>query len=91
MDKLGERLGERVKFANENNLKEILDVTPGSVSPSCLINEEEGKVVVFIDEKVWDAERVAFHPNINTETLELKGEDFQKYIKSLKNKWEILK
>lgn len=90
MDQLGKFLGDRLKFGNEDNLKELLDLTPGSVSPFGLINDEEGIVKVVIDRKVWESDYVAFHPNINTETLELKGEDFQGYIKSLKNKLVIL-
>ncbi len=85
-----ERLGEKLKFANPDNLKEILGITPGSVSPFGLINDAEHKVSVLIDKEVWDADYVSFHPNINTATLELKGEDFRKYINSLENKSSVL-
>ncbi len=86
IEELGNLLGHKLKFANEDNLKQLLELTPGSVSPFGLINDKENKVCVVIDKKVWNSEYVSFHPNINTETLELKGEDFQKYIKSLNNK-----
>jgi Ala-tRNA(Pro) deacylase len=90
LESLGERLGEKLKFANEKELDEILGVKPGSVSPFTLINDKESKVNAIIDKEVWDAEIVAFHPNINTETLDITGKDFQKYINSLKNKVSIL-
>jgi Ala-tRNA(Pro) deacylase len=90
ISKLGEELGDKLKFANEDNLKEILGLKPGSVSPFGLINDEGHKSEVIIDREVWDAETVSFHPNINTETLELSGRDFQKYIKSLKNQLKII-
>lgn len=83
-------LNEKLKFANVENLKEILNTTPGSVSPFALINDTESKVEIIIDKEVWDSDIVSFHPNINTETLELKGKDFQKYINSLKNKLTII-
>ncbi len=87
---LEERLNEKLKFANEQELLQILDLTKGAVTPFGLINDKQAKVEVIIDKDIWEAETVAFHPNINTETLELKGKDFQKYIKSLKNKITIL-
>lgn len=87
---LEKKLNEKIKFASPENLKQILNLTPGSVSPFGLINDKESKVKIIIDADVWKAEFVNFHPNINTETLEISGEDFHKYINSLKNKIEIL-
>lgn len=87
---LEKELDEELKFANETDLLNILGVKPGSVSPFTLINDKESKVNVIIDKEVWDAELVAFHPNINTETLDISGKDFQKYIKSLKNKFSVV-
>ena len=29
---------------------------------------------------VWESEYVSFHPNINTETLEITKDDFHKYV-----------
>lgn len=79
-------LNDKLKFSNENDLKNFLGVTSGAVSPFGLINDKETKVKVLIDKKIWSSDFVSFHPNINTETIELRGKDFQKYIKSLKNK-----
>jgi len=75
----------KIKFADEIDLKNILSITKGSVSPLSLINDKELKVKVIIDKVVWDSNFVSFHPNINTETLELNKVDFHKFIKSLKN------
>lgn len=83
-------LNEKLKFANEENLKEILNLTPGSVSPFGLINDKESIVHIIIDKEVWESDIVSFHPNINTETLELSGLNFKKYINSLKNKLTIV-
>ena len=86
----GSRLNEKLKFANENNLKEILGLTPGSVSPFGLINDKEHITKVLIDQDIWDSDIVSFHPNINTETLELNGKDFQKFIKTIGNTFELI-
>ena len=47
MKGLVEPLGEDVKFANEDDLKRILDITPGAVSPFNLINDKETETKVF--------------------------------------------
>lgn len=90
MKDLGMKVTGELKFASEQDLKEILGLTPGSVSPFGLINDKEHNVHVLIDKEVWDADFVSFHPNINTETLELTGVDFHRYIESLKNKTTII-
>lgn len=79
-------LNDKIKFANENDLKEILDLETGTVSPFGLINDKERKVVLVIDKEVLENNFVSFHPNINTSTLELSSENFRKYLDSLDNK-----
>ncbi len=86
IEELSKQLKDKLKFANENDLKEILNVSTGAVSPFGLINDKEHKTIVVIDKEIWDSEFVSFHPNINTETLELTKQGFHKYIGSLENK-----
>ena len=90
MDKLGAIAGDKLKFANEGDLKELLGLTSGAVSPFGLINDKERKVDLLIDKAIWESDYVSFHPNVNTESLELKKEDFHKYIKSIGNKYLII-
>ena len=80
------RLNDKIGFASESELKNILDLTPGAVSPFSLINDKENQVTLVISKQVLDSDIVSFHPNINTETLELKQKDFQSYLDSIKNK-----
>ena len=70
---------------------EKLNLTPGAVSPFGLLNNITHDVEVIIDEEVWNADKVSFHPNINTETLELSKKNFHKYIQTIGNKYSILK
>ena len=90
MKELDNMLNDKVKFANEEDLKNILNLTAGAVSPFGLINDEKKIVKIIIDKEVWNSDFVSFHPNINTETFELTKEDFHKYIKSLKNELKII-
>ena len=92
LKKLAQNLNDRqLKFASEDNLKEILDLLPGCVSPAGLINDQEHKVKVVIEEEVWNSEFASFHSDRNVETVELKKEDFHKYIDSLENEKIIIK
>ena len=90
MQGLGMVVGDRLKFANESDLKEILGLTSGAVSPFGLINDKECRIELLIDKDVWESEYVSFHPNVNTETLEIPREGFRKYVNSLKNRHRII-
>ena len=81
-------LNEKLSFANEIELKEQLNLTPGSVSIFSLISNE--KIILLLSEKIFNSDFVAFHPNINTETLELNKNDFHIFLNSLKNKKTII-
>lgn len=85
-----EKVGEKIKFANEENLKEILGLTPGSVSPFGLINDIEKKVKYFIDKDVISSDYVNFHPNVNDETLEIEKNDFVEYLNNISKNWNII-
>ena len=89
---LAKQLGKKhLTFASPKELLEILKVTPGSVSAFCLINNTKKIVETIIDKEIWDAKIVNFHPNKNTASLELKKEEFHKYIESLVCSYKIMK
>jgi len=81
----------KLTFGSDRRLKAYLGVEPGSVSPFGLINDMSHHVHVFIDEKLNEYEKLAFHPNVNTATLVIKKEDLIKFIRSLGNSWEFIK
>ncbi|MCL5436963.1 MAG: prolyl-tRNA synthetase associated domain-containing protein [Candidatus Dependentiae bacterium] len=81
LKKFAALVGEtRVTFGSAELLRQKLGLEPGSVSPFGLINNHERDVEVFIDADVYQAPIVAFHPNINTATLELTGAMFKKFF-----------
>jgi Ala-tRNA(Pro) deacylase len=57
-----------------------LGVTPGSVSPFGLIHDRDQRVRVVIDRDLKSADRVSFHPNINTVTITLSRSDFENFL-----------
>ncbi len=81
----------KVRFAEPEDLSDILGITPGAVSPMGLINDTENKVIFIIDESVWNAKKICCHPNINTETLQIPGSDFQKLIRATGTTMEVSK
>ncbi|MBN2681700.1 MAG: prolyl-tRNA synthetase associated domain-containing protein [Bacteroidales bacterium] len=81
----------KLSFASEQRLFKYLGLTPGSVTPFGLINDSEKHVYVFFDETLLQAERISFHPNINTATLTLQFADFMKFMNWTGNGFEFLK
>jgi Ala-tRNA(Pro) deacylase len=86
MDQMASLLGEKsLCFASEEDLMTYLKVMSGSVSPFALINNLEKNVIVVLDPRVLNYEKVGFHPNINTSTLVLASSDFEKFLEWTKN------
>ncbi len=79
---------KELTFASPEELKKNLNATPGSVSIFNMIYSNS--VHLILDKKIWDAESVGFHPNVNTATLELDHQNFVKYYESLNCKKEML-
>ena len=70
------RLGSRrLSFASEKDLRSMLGLEPGSVTPLGALNDTEGRVEVVIDQELVDAERVTVHPCDNTATVLLATAD----------------
>ncbi len=82
----------KIRFSTPEELKEKIGLTPGSVSifGAFYIRGKDSSIKLVIDKKIWDAEIVGFHPNINTETLEIRHGDLEKFYKSLKCRKDIL-
>ena len=67
---LSKQLGvARLSFGNAQEMEQLLNVTPGSVTVLALMNDRDNRVQLVIDRSVADAERVSCHPCINTSTI----------------------
>ncbi|MFC2164877.1 prolyl-tRNA synthetase associated domain-containing protein [Acidobacteriota bacterium] len=85
------RLGaDRLSFASPDRLMRFLGLEPGAVSPFGLINDKDNKVEVVVDRGLQEAKRVNFHPNVNTATVGLSYEDFEKFLEWCGNKIRYL-
>lgn len=81
----------KLTFASDERLKKYLGVEPGSVSPFGLINDTDNHVHLFIDEKLNEFSRLAFHPNINTASLVISKSDLLKFLEYSGNTYEFIK
>jgi len=76
----GELEETTLSFASPERLMTHLGLTPGSVSPFGLINDEARHVKVVLDSALRGFETVNFHPNTNTATISLARADFQRFL-----------
>ncbi len=81
----------KLTFASPERMKRYLGVEPGSVSPLGLINDKDHHVHIFIDEKLNESDRLAFHPNDNTATLVISKTDFLRFLEYMGNSYEFIK
>ena len=80
---LTEQLGEdRLSFASQERLLLYLGLESGAVSPFGLLNDEAREVCVVIDQDLKAFEQIYFHPNVNTATVGISLEDFEKFLQA---------
>ncbi len=81
-----------LSFASEEELKLILNLTKGSVTPLGILNDKEHKTKVYIDEELLMANNIiGVHPNDNTATIWLKTADLINILKENNTTVNIIK
>lgn len=74
----------RLSFAGEEDMQEILNLTPGSVTILGLMYDQENKVKLLVDEEVMEDEYFGCHPCINTSSIKMRTmEVFEKILPAL--------
>jgi Ala-tRNA(Pro) deacylase len=74
---------KNLSLASPERLQAHLGVSPGAVSPLCLIQDIQKAVEVYVDEDVWNADALACHPLRNDMTLVITLEDMRRFFKLL--------
>lgn len=78
------RIGsDRLSFGNETLMWETLGVRPGSVTALGLINDVERRVTFVLDQRLWEADIVNFHPLTNTATTALGQTEFRRFLAAI--------
>lgn len=81
----------KLSFASEQRMERYLGLRPGSVSPFGLLNDREHHVYVFLDEALKGYTHLSFHPNDNRASLNIKFEDFVRYMDATGNGYEWIR
>jgi len=80
-----------LSFASKEELLNILQLTPGSVTPLGILNEKNAIVQFFLDEEfLKEQQLIGVHPNDNTATIWLKVTDLITIIKEHGNSIQIV-
>ena len=80
-----------LSLAKEEDLKTILGLTPGSVTPLGILNDKEYKTHFYLDEDfLTPPSIIGVHPNENTATIWLKAEDLLRIITEHRNPVKIV-
>jgi Ala-tRNA(Pro) deacylase len=76
---------DRFSFASPERLMAALGVTPGSVSPFGLLHGGARDVRVIVDQDLRGADRLIFHPNLNTLSITISVADFERFLATRPN------
>lgn len=71
---------KRVSFGKAEDMRRLLGIAPGSVTPLAMINAAQGSMVAVVDAQLADAPLVNVHPLRNTATLGLAGADIVRLL-----------
>lgn len=70
----------KLNFANEMDLADVLGLQPGFVTPLGLPHDTKQQVTVLLDKELQHVDEIGIHPNTNTATVFIKYDDLLKII-----------
>ena len=74
----------RLSFAGGDDMEQMLNLTPGSVTVLGLMYDKEHRVKLLVDEEVLEDDFFGCHPCINTSSIKMKTTDvFEKILPAL--------
>lgn len=81
---LHSRLGAtgRVGFASPDQMRAILRIEPGALTPLAIINDSSCLVTIAIDATLVAAEQLNFHPLVQTMSVGLRPVDLFAFVAS---------
>lgn len=72
----------RVGFAAPEQMRTILGIEPGALTPLAIINDSDVLVTVAIDTGLMSAEQLNFHPLVQTLSIGLRPADLAAFVAS---------
>jgi Ala-tRNA(Pro) deacylase len=87
---LAKEFGDQsMSFVSPEDLKRLLGVEPGSVTPFGLIYDKAHEITVIVDEDAWNIGQFRFHPLTNTATLVIDKAGFETFMKHTEHQWSV--
>ena len=78
----------RLSFCNPDELKTYLNITPGSVTPLCIMFDTQRSVKVLFDEN-FEGKKVIVHPLRNTASISISFDDLKKFTEHFNHAWQL--
>jgi len=72
----------RLSFGSADQMREVLGVEPGSVTPFGLVNDRSGQVTTILDANLMTHDRVNFHPLVNSMTTGVSRDDLIRFLRA---------
>lgn len=81
LGKIARRLGTgRLSFCSADELWRLLHITPGSVSPLCVMFDTDCRVRLLFDKNL-EGGRVIVHPLRNTASVSISFDDLKRFVR----------
>ena len=77
---------ERLSFCNSEELMKYLKITPGSVTPLCLMHPESKDLLLVFDENL-KGQNVIVHPLRNTASVSISFSDLCTFARHFGHSW----
>jgi Ala-tRNA(Pro) deacylase len=72
----------RLSFGSADQMRELLGVEPGSVTPLGVLNDKDGRITVVLDAALVAQDPINAHPLTNTMTTTLARDDLLKFLRA---------
>ena len=80
---------KNLQFANNDNVKEILGIEPGAITPLAIINDKGIKTKIVLDKDLIN-NKMLVHPDTNTKTMSISYENLIKIIEYTNHEYIIM-
>ena len=78
----------RLSFCNPDELMKYLYITPGSVTPLCIMYDTQHSVKVLFDEN-FEGKKVIIHPLRNTASISITFDDLKRFIEHYGHTYQL--
>jgi Ala-tRNA(Pro) deacylase len=82
---------QKFSFASAEELDQMLGIIPGAVSPFAVINDQDERVSLVLDERLIECSPLNLHPLRNDRTTAIATNDFLKFLDATKHKPRLVR